>query len=537
MVLGVYPVHVPGFTPWSYLSPQPLPFGTWVKVPFGNRTVWGIVSREGAQDDGQKLKEILEVGPRLSPARRRFLSLSGEALIEPGDFSSLLLPKEGPMEGEKGEGNQEVWVAPSVGGVKRWAPKGAFLAGKQSWRAAAEGKGGVFVGTDAILGLPFTSLKKVVILEPGHGGHCRLFRAPFRDGRRLGAMAARAYGVPLEKMGQPLPLADFLENEGEGTGSSPWVRGEAVELPVGLTGRSKWLRRLIRQGKKVALWTASRGVGPLWCTRCEDVVRCQRCGSALLERAGWRVGCLLCRRDWPPLSRCPLDGTRLQKSKGGIDTVKAWADRVLPAKSVTVIGQDTLAKKRARKRAFLEGEKPFLITTDFETILSLGADVIRWVPNARSHLSGRDAFALEQGWWRLMALRQSCTAEDTALYLGVGKRIPTAIQSVLEGDAGIHWREEKEIRKLMSLPPFGEMLVLFVSERAGEVPEVILENHPDWWDKKKGWITGPKRRFGAVVLRGHPLLPQSTIESAKAWVDRVRGEVRLFYIPKGICSE
>ena len=105
--------------------------------------------------------------------------------------------------------------------------------------------------------------------------------------------------------------------------------------------------------------------------------------------------------------------------------------------------------------------------------------------------------------------------------------------SVLSGDPALFWRGEIQVREALSLPPFGEMLTIFVAKGVEGIPPQILQNHPDWWDNRKGWIARSGRRFGAVVLRGRPRIPESTFAAARDWVDRERGRVRLLHLPGG----
>lgn len=501
-----------------------------MQVPLGGRRAWGLVA-EGGPHPATRLRPVSKTGPRLSPARRRLFRLALADEMEPGAVAALLLRGKEPLEpASEGGAGQEVWVAPNPTVARRAAGlAGHPLATNTAAAAIAGGEPGAWVGTDTALGLPWASLVRILILEPGHPGHRD--RRKRRDGRRLAALAARAHGAELAWGGGLPGLGLALRRLADGDladGAAP-VPERSREGP-GLKGVAGWISRRLTAGGKVAVWAASRGTGPLWCPECRHAVACPRCGVALLARRDWRVSCPGCQRSWPLFRRCPEDGARLRRSRGGVEEMALWAEARGFGPVATITSADGPRARRAALAGLRAGGVGVLATTVWEILREdLGPDTGVVVPDAGAHLGGRGFRAVEEGWWRLATLVRDLTAREVPYLLGVRRTVPPALASVLAGDAPAFWRQEMQVRQALDLPPTAEMAVVEFSRAAGELPASVRDAHPDLWENGAPWPAGRGRR--EVALRGHPRLPAATRAAIRAWADAARGAVRATYVP------
>lgn len=492
-----------------------------MRLPLGAGEAWGVAVGPG--DDGAAgLRALTGHGPRLSRPQRRLFETLVDDLVLPGMAARLLLPGGEPIPpADPGEA-QEAWVAPNSAVAARARAGGARASAGDAPARASAGTGGAWVGSARILGWGWPNLTRVRVLEPGHPDHRG--RPPLMlDQRRLAVLAAEAHGAQLE-WGAGIPslggLGEALEKEDARWAAAPLPDADVTAR--GLAEQGGWIRRRAAEGP-VLVWAASRGVGPLWCPSCRRAVACPFCGATLLARRDWRVACPDCGRDWPEFRRCPEDGEPLSRARGGVEEVVAWA-RGRGIDAVGVEAAHSAAERREALRRLAEGEVGLLATTVWETLRAEVEGASWAIPDAAASLAAGGHRAVEDGWWRLFTLRRHAEERGGRLAVGLPARPPAALRSVAEGDPGLFWREESQVRRAVGLPPAAD-LIRVATPPGEEVPVQVAALHPGHWTERVPW---PGKGSGNVVLlRGDPGFGEDTLSALRAWADASPGRVRI----------
>ena len=254
---------------FSYTSPHKLKEGSLVRVPFGPRTVFGIVHATGTIPKNPKfalkpVDEIVTQDPFFPARTRRYLAWEARVTLSsigdvldsalPGwlalkarrlDIPTKKTPKH-PAEKKSDDvpsiiciakqpekriseyqrltekahmaGQQALILAPSLARAKvlqkelpnaEAAPKGRTKKAQKTWFGIREGKALTIIGTKNDLRLPFTNLGIIIVDDEGNELYKESRQHPYTDAREGAKRLAAIHGATYAAAAQ-LPLIETL---------------------------------------------------------------------------------------------------------------------------------------------------------------------------------------------------------------------------------------------------------------------------------------------------------------------------------------
>ncbi len=334
------------------------------------------------------------------------------------------------------------------------------------WERAASG-GPVVIGTRAAAWAPIPRLRAALVLD-AHDEAYREERAPtwsavdvvVERGRRDGAPVALVSSCP------PVVLAEGrrLVTTSRAVERRGWPVVEVVDRSgddprTGLF--SERLARLLHSaldrpdGRVVCILNRTGRARLLACAQCGALARCTRCGGAMAQAVeGDGLACRRCGETRPPVC-AECDGTRFKALRIGVTRATEELAALTGVEAVEVSGSSDPTRVVAAAEARL------VVGTEAALHRVSRADVVAFL-DIDQHLLATRFGAGEETLSLLARAARLVGTRDLAGRVLVQTRLPDheVLQAVVHADPALASAPEREIRKLLGLPPFEALAVL-----------------------------------------------------------------------------
>lgn len=278
------------------------------------------------------------------------------------------------------------------------------------------------------------------------------------------------------------------------------------------------MQRCLVEGQQIILFLNRRGYSTfVSCRSCGFVMKCPQCGvSMTYHKREHEVVCHICEHKEPLPAVCPECGSKYIKDFGtGTEKIEETCKLLFPQAAVARLDLDTVRTKgsgEAILKAFREGRTKILVGTqlvakglDFKSVGLVGivaADISLNIPDYRSsertfQLVTQAAGRAGRGEERGNVVVQTYSPEHYA------------IQAACNQDYEAFYREEIQIRELMSYPPFADIVQLLFTSPSEEKAEIGAQYFCDAYRELAG-----------------PELGSRLLGPAKAHIEKNRGRYR-----------
>jgi len=457
------------------------------------------------------------IPPLLATSRRplNYPLASSDSLLPQ---TLVLVPDGSFFEGEKKKrllstlniDNQALFVS------SRLTPKKHL----EAMRALASGEASLAIGTRAGLFVPFLSLREIVIIEELDRNHASWDQKPKFHAVTMAKEAARLTGAKLRFYSTVPSLESFFHRVpfsplNEGKGAKPNLQlvdltKEVQKGPLAPETLSLCKSQLLAK-KRVILYINRRGEARfLLCRDCGHVPRCDRCDLPFVYHRKPRplLLCHHCAKTSRPPSVCAQCGSHEIRYYGfGSERVQKELESAFQGVRVYRLDSDVLTKDCTKDdivKAF-ERDGDFLVATSmlFQTDLSPAPSLI--VVSSESEMNIPHFDAYERLLFTLARLRTF--ASETMLVQAYNVDDPI-FASLDNDDRRSFYQEELEHRRLLSYPPFSQVIKLIYKNKkqkaAEEGAEILLKKleHQfsllcarERWNKGDVLFLGPSPTF------------------------------------------
>ena len=540
----VFDVPVPH--PFSYRVPDDLTVapGQRVRAPLrgGPRVGLVVAVRDGTDTGLKPLTALVDQAPVLSDAQLDLARwIAAQSLSTLGSTCAALLPPPGgesrgaaretagtgaaePPQLLVGHGRERrlierigaakgpsLVLVPDIDAAARWAARLAKLgrvvrldSGAEDderaagWRALAEGRARLAVGTRSALLTPLAPGARVALIDEHEAAH-KPPGAPRMHTRDVVLERARREGLGLVLTSATPSVETWWRCDARrmelGTAPpAPWpnvtvadtrriLRREPITPPL-----ARAMREALAAGRRVFLGV-SRLTAALACDECGAIVRCGRCGLALAySRTGATLSCRLCAATQPMPDLCPgCHGRRLSPFGWSPERVEHAVRRRFPKASVARYDPEATrgAKAETQRRAAAHAEVvvgtrgalKLFGPASFGAAGFVTADQLFRVPDFRA---GERAFAAL--WAAAERVRP-----DGALVIQSQNPEHYALAALIRQDLGVFYKEEMKFRAELGYPPFRRLAIVTIGGKSTSDIEPLAD-------------------FAATALRGAPQL-------------------------------
>ena len=556
------------------------PVGALVRIPFGSRTVDGVVWRKSLTALKQHVVKNIEdvVSPRLLTHRETIflerlaeLSLESLALLTKSLVSVRrpmgALPDfpRSPREGRSpavtlvhgvipdavlaslpdiGEGQvlmlvPELSLADSLhkafrkSGIptQRFAQTLSLTHRRTVLRELVAGASGVFIATHSGIFLPFPKLQSIVVVEPGLPAHRQWDLHPRYDARLAALLRAERDRVPtvfvssLPSMDlQSLPVRRVTVRGSPPTLTGRILRRRIEEEPVLGDSAERTVRETLEHGHSVFLFQNVVGGERLYgCARCGFVFRCTVCGS-VLHRVRGMLTCLSCGTIAGPMrSFCPQCGSpRVAPRRVGTAALAELLGKTFPHIPILRLDRESMPRQAQTARSLkapslvIGTERAFTVLTPKMFHLSVVVD--------GDQLLAVPAFDAAEAAMRIIARVAVLTAPPHEQTLTVQTAMPDfpLFQALAAGSLHVWIDAELATRKALTFPPFASVLTLTRDFRTRGRAETATLPLVERFGRRKGVRVGmrltrvAKGFRSTVTLRGK----RSTLWKALPFIPR-----------------
>ena len=233
-----------------------------------------------------------------------------------------------------------------------------------AWRAAAEGKANVVIGTRSAIFTPLPRLGLIVIDEE-HDLSFKQWEGFRYHARDLAVVRAQRAQIPV-LLGSATPALESLYNARTGRYrflTLPARAGSAIPPAVNLIDLRnqplyhglaepllKVMEKHLKRGEQVLVFLNRRGYAPmLQCHQCGWVGGCLRCDARLtFHREEWQLRCHHCGAETPAPRTCPNCGAVTLRPKGsGTERLEQALMKRFPNHPLVRIDRDNTRKRGA----------------------------------------------------------------------------------------------------------------------------------------------------------------------------------------------
>ncbi len=407
---------------------------------------------------------------------------------------------------------------------------------KTQWQKMVQGQCSIAIGPRSALFVPFFKVG-IIIIDECHEDAYKSEKSPRYDAVELGVFMAKKRNATI-LLGTATPTIQQLYQceRGDLHLLKLSQRSNGAKLPAitlvdmreelkngnnSLISRYLYRRmeENLNQGNQTLLFLNKRGFSKnLTCVDCGYVHKCPNCDITLSYHKEEGVfKCHYCNHRSKYVRTCPVCGGVLKDISFGTQKIEEEIQTVFPHAKILRIDKDTTQKRGEHQRKFEEfarGEKNILIGTqmigkglDFPNVTLVGilqADQSMDIPDFRGtektfqmleQVSGRAGRGKKDG----EAVIQSYHTENS-------------IFSYLKNrDYQNFYKDELEIRKAFSYPPYGDILrILITSDSTNEAAETAkkIQQALRFYFAKRG--------IGAILLGPAPCLI-NRIEGRYRW--------------------
>jgi primosomal protein N' (replication factor Y) len=356
--------------------------------------------------------------------------------------------------------------------VKRLARLGCRVALQpEAWAEAAAG-GCTVVGARAAAFAPVARLGVVVVLD-AHSESYVEQRAPTWDATVLAAERARRAGVPCLQVSPCPTLASLVESAlvtlDPGSEQAGWAAVEVIDR-CGDDPRSGLFSArfaaIVRDSRRsrpelpvVCVLNRTGRARLLACGACRAIVRCERCGAALVELGGdiASLHCSVCGSSRPFVC-ATCSSTRLRRLRLG--TTRA-------AEEIAALVGEPVEEVSSGAPRTAAGEAGVLVGTEAvlhrvraaSAVVFLDFDQELLAPRFRA---GEEALALLALASRLVGGRAPAAGGRPGGPVAIQTRIPDheVVRAAAAGDPGLCSGAEATRRRALDLPPYSAVAVV-----------------------------------------------------------------------------
>ncbi|MGH9022974.1 MAG: hypothetical protein ACRDV9_07725 [Acidimicrobiia bacterium] len=379
-----------------------------------------------------------------------------EGLLPRSGSALVVVPTADRAEELAGRLSRRGWA------VVHWDPSQRDRIRAQAWVAARAGACVVVGGRSAVLA-PVPDLAAAIVLDEGDEA-LREERSPSWHARDLAVERARRAGA-LAVLVSPVPSLEALEAGGAALVPSRaveragWAALEVVDRRHEIPGMGMFsprvvdaMRRAADQGGRAVCVLNRRGRARLLaCSSCSELLRCERCGAALVEAAkGERRGdleklsCPRCSGSVPRV--CLACGSsRLRALRPGVTRLRDDLAALVPGRRVAEVDVAT-------------GEMPdaeVLIGTEAVLRRLRSATAVAFLDFDQELLAPRYRGS-EEALWLLVLAARLVGARTRGGRVLVQTRLHRSevLEAAARADPGLHSQAEASRRRMLGLPPY-----------------------------------------------------------------------------------
>jgi primosomal protein N' (replication factor Y) len=359
----------------------------------------------------------------------------------------------------------------------------------ETWRALAQGSGGVVVGARSALFLPFRRLRLIVVDEE-HDAAFKQDEGFIYQARDLAVARAKIEGARVI-LASATPSLETVWNARTGRyrhirlegrhGTAQLPRVELTDLRRNPPPPGEWLSaplteamaEALARGEQSLLFLNRRGYAPLViCRACGEKMRSPDTDSWLVEhRYSGRLVCHLTGFSMPWPERCPLCAASgsLISIGPGVERIAEEARRKFPDARLVVFSSDTAPNAKAAREiidAMAEGFYDIMVATqsaakghNFPSLTLVG------VVDADVGLRGGDLRAAERTFQLLTQVAGRAGRADRVGRALIQTWAPEhpVMQALAAQDREGFFDLELAEREALGLPPFGRLAALVLS--------------------------------------------------------------------------
>jgi len=366
-----------------------------------------------------------------------------------------------------------------------------------AWSKAATTGGLAVVGTMRVLWWPVRNLSMVVLVEEGRPG-MKERQTPTVVAGRLARVRAAHEGLHLVGLGR-VPAIESLHERPEMVRAPGRLWGpvqvvDRTEDPPGQGLLAERVRAAIAgtasRGGRVFLFTHRRGYAPAArCVKCRLLRSCPRCGA----RPDHRTSCSRCETELEGCSSC--GGTRFEPLGAAVGRVTEEARRLVG---------DRVGDVSTGRQVMVGTEADLVAVPEVDLAVVVDADGL---VRGATYRAAEDALgvlarvgATVRGGGRARMMLQTADIRQPVY------------EALRRADPFAFLKDELAIRKRLSLPPFGEVMVVEVAGTDdGSILDDALEAAIVYGPARAGdrlrWmvqgdeLTGVKRKLRKAAVR------------------------------------
>ncbi|MDO4482430.1 MAG: primosomal protein N' [Bacillota bacterium] len=359
------------------------------------------------------------------------------------------------------------------------------------WMRIRRGEVSIVLGARSALFAPLKNIG-VIVIDEEHETSYKADNSPKYDAREIAEKIAE-YNSSVLLLGSATPSVTTyyrseageierltLKNRYNGN-HLPSVYVEDMRDELARGNKSIFSVRLYRETvkclkekKQIILFLNRRGYsGFISCRSCGYVMKCPECGLSMTYHKSERTAvCHYCGRKEKMPEICPECGGRYIKDFGiGTEKVEEMTRKLFPEASVSRLDLDTVKRKGSAEKIisdFKQGKTDILIGTqlvakghDFEGTGLVGIIAADISLNISDYRAAENTFQIITQ----AAGRSGRRNEKGTAVVQTYSPDHFAVMAAAENDYEKFYREEIEIRRMMSYPPFGDIIqVIFADE-------------------------------------------------------------------------
>lgn len=398
----------------------------------------------------------------------------------------------------------------------------------RAWNALETEQADILIATKSGCLAPAARLWGIVIDNEDDGDHVQRDAFPYYDARDVYTLRAEAVGIPVLWGSETPRFSTVWQTRAAAHApTTPANQPADVRLrPLGREPADLAAARLSHDFLEaaVASWQSGHFVlcflnrtqhaARLVCRSCSNLVRCQRCDTAVALPDPTHAVCPVCHTNLPVPEACPTCGHTILSERGlGVEQTAAALKKMLPGIPVSVRTRATPAGTVHEPGVIIITEtlwknaRPELQGLCFGAIAALDADAGLSAPNYR---------ALERAWASLERLAGLARLHSAPLFLHTWHPDHPLFAALRNNHPASVVTPDLRERQAFHYPPFGSVVRIFAPLKDASLVEPTLERAFPGADVVPGESNDARRAvrgLQAYLTR----LPQATL------ANRMRG--------------
>ncbi|SNZ10089.1 replication restart DNA helicase PriA [Persephonella hydrogeniphila] len=332
-------------------------------------------------------------------------------------------------------------------------------------------QGSITIGTHSSLFIPIKNLSTIII-EEEYSEAYKNQRTPRYDARRVAALihkikeknaiiysssipSVESYYLLKKKIGKELFKGNILKRK------NPKITLRKFS-PEQILDR-KILDFIKNESGNFLLITNRKGYASfLYCNRCEDEIKCDRCDIPLkiyTKNGEKYLRCEICGKKYTYKQICSECETPLKEVGFGIEKVeKSVKEYIGEKEKIDIISN-------------LSGKE--FLTNEYDYVININPDIFLYIPDFRG----------EESFFRAVCMPYLKTKKEYIILTNQGKE-NISINALLNKKPEIFYNEELKKRKISGYPPFSR-LILLTFEKKELSTEKVEKLIKQWINKEK----------------------------------------------------